>query len=59
VDQLLQICPLAVCNRIVLQHADALLSRNGAIFAAWQAYEDTNDKAAGVRLLRGLADKLA
>lgn len=57
VDQLLQICPLAVCNRVVLQHADTLLSRNGAIMSAWQAYEDTNDKAAGVRLLRGLADQ--
>ncbi|TLX16279.1 dual specificity protein phosphatase family protein [Rhizobium sp. MHM7A] len=57
VDQLLQICPLAVCNRVVLQHADTLLSRNGAIMSAWQAYENTNDKAAGVRLLRGLADQ--
>jgi predicted protein tyrosine phosphatase len=56
VDQLLQICPLAVCNRVVLQHADAILVRDGAIMSAWQAYEDTNDKAAGVRLLRGLAD---
>jgi predicted protein tyrosine phosphatase len=56
VDQLLEMCPMAVCNRVVLQHADNLLSRNGAIMAAWQSYEDTNDKAAGVRLLRGLAD---
>ena len=58
VEQLLQICPVAVCNRVVLEHADNLLGRNGAISAAWQAYEDTNDKAAGVRLLRGLAEKL-
>lgn len=57
VDQLLRICPLAVCNRIVLQHADEMLVRDGAIMSAWQAYEDTNDKAAGVRLLRGLADQ--
>lgn len=56
VDELLKICPMAVCNRVVLQHADQLLSRDGAIMGAWQAYEDTNDKAAGVRLLRGLAD---
>lgn len=57
VDQLLQICPMAVCNRVVLQHADTLLGRDGAIMSAWQACEDANDKAAGVRLLRGLADR--
>jgi predicted protein tyrosine phosphatase len=57
VTRLLDVCPLAVCNRVVLQHADHLLGRGGAIMAAWQAYEDTNDKAAGVRLLRGLADQ--
>lgn len=57
VDQLLEICPLAVCNRVVLQHADSLLARGGAIMSAWQTYEDANDKAAGVRLLRGLADR--
>lgn len=57
VQALIAICPLAVCNRVVLNYADQLLQRNGALTRAWQDYEDKNDKAAGVRLLRSLAER--
>lgn len=54
VSELLLVRPTAVCNSIVLSHADTLLSRRGALTAAWKAHIETDDKAAGVMLLRGL-----
>lgn len=55
VRQLVVARPSAVCNRLVLRHADVLLRRTGLISRAWDDYERGNDRAAGIRLLRDLA----
>lgn len=55
VARLIEIRPSSVCNLVVLEHADTLLERRGVLRDAWMAYEDTNRKAAGIRLLRSLA----
>jgi hypothetical protein len=52
---LVGIRPTAVCNTVVLEHADALLKRGGALKAAWERHLELDDRAAGVMLLRGLA----
>ncbi len=59
VSALLAIRPTAVCNSLVLAHADSLLGRNGELVAAWKAHLDSDDKAAGVMLLRALWEKQA
>lgn len=57
VTALLAIRPTAVCNSLVLSHADSLLGRDGELVKAWKAHLDSDDKAAGVVLLRALWEK--
>lgn len=57
VASLLAIRPTAVCNSLVLGHADSLLGRDGELVKAWKAHLDSDDKAAGVMLLRALWEK--
>ncbi len=56
---LLRIRPTAVCNRLVVRYADDLLRRQGKLLAAWDKHLELDDKAAGVMLLRGLAERQA
>jgi predicted protein tyrosine phosphatase len=53
---LLRIRPTAVCNSLVLGYADDLLGRGGTLVAAWNNHLARDDRAAGVMLLRGLAE---
>jgi predicted protein tyrosine phosphatase len=57
VSALLAIRPTAVCNSLILSHADTLLCRTGELVKAWKAHLDSDDKAAGVMLLRALWEK--
>ena len=56
VRALLRIRPTAVCNRLIVKYADTLLTRKGALRRAWDAHLENDDKAAGIMLLRGLAE---
>ena len=49
---LLAMRPAAVCNLLILKHADDLLKRDGALIAAWMRYEDSSDRVSGIRLFR-------
>ncbi|MBY3432587.1 hypothetical protein HFN89_00170 [Rhizobium laguerreae] len=53
---LLAIRPTAVCNSLVLRHADDLLGRAGALVREWESHLANDDRAAGVMLLRRLAE---
>ena len=59
VEILLRIRPTAVCNRLILRHADELLGRQGKLLAAWDRHLERDDRAAGVMLLKGLAERQA
>nr|WP_250808645.1 hypothetical protein [Neorhizobium tomejilense] len=56
VEILLQGRPTAVCNRLMVRYIDKLLSRKGSLVDAWNAHLSKDDRAAGVMLLRGLAE---
>jgi predicted protein tyrosine phosphatase len=57
VTSVLSIRPTAVCNSLVLRHADGLLGRDGALVKEWEAHLAKDDRAAGVMLLRELASR--
>lgn len=57
VATLLRIRSSAVCNRLIVRYCDTLLARKGELLKAWDAHLKNDDKAAGVMLLRGLAER--
>ncbi len=57
VEKLMEIRPSSVCNLMILALADKFLKRDGALLKAWNDFESSNDKASGIRLLRGLAEQ--
>lgn len=57
VSELMSIRPSAVCNLLIVRHADELLGREGALIAAWDSYVARSDKLYGIYLLRTLGEE--
>lgn len=58
VQSLLDVVPGAVPNSLVLQLADEILERNGALIAAWEPHENTDAVKRVRRLKREIYDRI-